>query len=160
MTLTATRQATTTPMGIVSAAAMSTADLMEQLAGSAEVGLSGVEAARRRAQWGPNAVSSHRARFWPVLWHQLRSPLLALLLIAATASYFVGERSSALIIGIIVALSVGLGFVNDRLRNGRVSIATSFVRRRSLQLHGKTQLWLQRIGGWVHRRRPRQHRLV
>lgn len=113
MTLTATPQATTTPMGIVSAAAMSTADLLEQLAGSAEVGLSGVEAARRRAQWGPNAVSSHRARFWPVLWHQLRSPLLALLLIAATASYFVGERSSALIIGVIVALSVGLGFVNE-----------------------------------------------
>ncbi len=48
-----------------------------------------------------------------MLWHQLRSPLLALLLIAAVASYFVGERSDAVIIGVIVGLSVGLGFVNE-----------------------------------------------
>jgi len=49
----------------------------------------------------------------PVLWHQLRSPLLGLLVAAAIASYFVGERSGAVIIGVIVALSVGLGFVNE-----------------------------------------------
>ena len=35
------------------------------------------------------------------------------LLVAAVASYFVGERSDAVIIGVIVALSVGLGFVNE-----------------------------------------------
>ena len=29
------------------------------------------------------------------------------------ASYFVGEKSDAVIIGVIVALSVGLGFVNE-----------------------------------------------
>lgn len=58
-------------------------------------------------------MSSHRARLWPVLWHQLRSPLLALLLTAALASYFVGQRSDAVIIASIVALSVGLGFVNE-----------------------------------------------
>lgn len=76
-------------------------------------GLSSVEVNERQARWGPNAVSSHRARFWPVLWHQVRSPLLALLLIAALASYFVGEKSDAVIIAVIVALSVGLGFVNE-----------------------------------------------
>jgi len=49
----------------------------------------------------------------PVLWHQLRSPLLGLLVAAAVASYFIGERSDAVIIGGIVAVSVGLGFVNE-----------------------------------------------
>ena len=58
-------------------------------------------------------MSSHRAWFLPVLWHQLRSPLLALLLTAALASYFVGERTDAVIIAVIVGLSVGLGFVNE-----------------------------------------------
>ena len=48
-----------------------------------------------------------------MLWHQLRSPLLVLLLIAAVASYFVGEKSDAVIIDVIVGLSVGLGFVNE-----------------------------------------------
>ena len=76
-------------------------------------GLSGDEVLRRQARWGPNAVSSHRAQLLPVLWHQLRSPLLALLLTAALASYFVGQRSDSVIIGLIVALSVGLGLVNE-----------------------------------------------
>lgn len=75
--------------------------------------MSAAEVLRRQSQWGPNAVSSHRARLLPVIWHQVRSPLLALLLVAATASYFVGERSDALVIGVIVALSVGLGAVNE-----------------------------------------------
>ncbi|MFI5592322.1 cation-transporting P-type ATPase [Amycolatopsis sp. NPDC051758] len=76
-------------------------------------GLTAGEVAERSARYGPNAVSSHRARLVPVLWHQLRSPLLVLLMVAAVASYFVGERSDAVIIGVIVAVSVGLGFVNE-----------------------------------------------
>ncbi|MEY9965236.1 Mg2+-importing ATPase [Streptacidiphilus sp. MAP12-16] len=76
-------------------------------------GLSASEAGERLARWGPNAVSSHRARLLPVLWHQVRSPLLGLLVATATASFFVGERADAVIIGVIVALSVGLGFVNE-----------------------------------------------
>jgi P-type Mg2+ transporter len=88
-------------------------DVLNRLGVTEQVGLSSADVAVRRAQWGENAVSSHRARLWPVLGHQLRSPLLGLLLSAALASYFVGERSDAVIIGFIVALSVGLGFVNE-----------------------------------------------
>jgi magnesium-transporting ATPase (P-type) len=43
----------------------------------------------------------------------VRSPLLGLLLAAAIASYVVGQRSDTVIIGVILALSVGLGFVNE-----------------------------------------------
>jgi Mg2+-importing ATPase len=99
--------------GIVSAASLGTEDALRDLGVVDGEGLSVQEVALRRAQCGPNAVSSHKARLLPVLWHQLRSPLLGLLLTAAVASYFVGERSAALIIGVIVALSVGLGFVNE-----------------------------------------------
>ena len=99
--------------GIVSVASLGTEDALRDLGVVDGEGLSVQEVARRRAQWGPNAVSSHRARLLPVLWHQLRSPLLGLLLAAAVASYFVGERSDAVIIGVIVGLSVGLGFVNE-----------------------------------------------
>lgn len=96
----------------VAAAALPTAQVLRDLEVTAD-GLSAEEAARRLKRWGPNAVHSHRARAWLVLWHQLRSPLLGLLLAAAVVSYFVGERSDAVIIGVIVALSVGLGFVNE-----------------------------------------------
>ena len=97
----------------MSAATKSSSDVLLDLGTSSTEGISNAEVARRQSQWGPNAVATHRARLLPVLWHQLRSPLLALLVVAAVASYFVGERSDAVIIGVIVALSVGLGFVNE-----------------------------------------------
>jgi Mg2+-importing ATPase len=111
VTVTATRPAGS-PAGIVPASQATGAGLLQQLGVTAAAGLSSAEAARRLVRWGPNAVSSHRARLLPVLWHQLRSPLLVLLT-AAVASYFTGERSDAVIIGVIVGLSVGLGFVNE-----------------------------------------------
>ena len=98
---------------MVSAAALTAAEVLHELGVTVGAGLSSAEVARRQADSGPNAVSSHRARLFPVLWHQVRSPLLGLLLVAAVASYFVGERSDAVIIGVIIALSVGLGFVNE-----------------------------------------------
>jgi hypothetical protein len=48
-----------------------------------------------------------------VLGRQLRSPLLILLAVTACASFFVGERSDAVIIGVILLASVGLGCVNE-----------------------------------------------
>jgi hypothetical protein len=58
---------------------------------------------------GPNAVRSHRARALPVLARQLRSPLLLLLAVTALASTFLGQRSDAVIIGVILLASVSLG---------------------------------------------------
>ncbi|WP_307811532.1 cation-translocating P-type ATPase, partial [Streptomyces fildesensis] len=101
-----------TGSGITAAAGRSGDDAL-RAADTTRDGLSAREAAERLRTWGPNAVTSHRARLPAVLWRQLRSPLLGLLLAAATASYFVGQRGDAVIIGAIVALSVGLGFVNE-----------------------------------------------
>jgi Mg2+-importing ATPase len=42
---------------------------------------------------GPDAVRSHRARAFPVLGRQLRSPLLIMLAVTAAASFFVVLRS-------------------------------------------------------------------
>ncbi|MFF1612386.1 magnesium-translocating P-type ATPase [Amycolatopsis sp. NPDC058278] len=99
-------------LDIAHAAALPGAAVLAAL-GVTSDGLNARDVAERSARYGPNAVSSHRARLVPVLWHQLRSPLLVLLMVAAVASYFVGERSDAVIIGVIVAVSVGLGFVNE-----------------------------------------------
>ena len=105
--------ASATPSAITRAASQSVTEVLDELRVTAHEGLTLDEVGRRRSEFGPNAVSSHRARFLPVLWNQLRSPLLGLLLSAAVASYFVGERSDAIIIGVIVGLSVGLGFLNE-----------------------------------------------
>src|SRR5215470_349007 len=96
----------------VEAAALGDAEVVARL-GSGAGGLAEDEAARRLRVVGPNAVRSYRARAWPVLWSQLRSPLLLLLAVTAIASAFLGQGSDAVIIGVILAASVGLGFVNE-----------------------------------------------
>jgi Mg2+-importing ATPase len=98
---------------LAQAAARPAAAVLGALDVRPESGLSDEQVERRTAIFGPNAVSSHHARWLPVLWHQLRSPLLGLLVAAAIASYVVGERGSAIVICAIVGVSVGLGFVNE-----------------------------------------------
>ena len=113
MTLVTRGRPATASAGIAVAASTACIDLLAALGVPGGAGLTTAEAGQRLEQWGPNAVASHHARVLPVLWNQLRSPLLGLLLVAAVASYVAGERSAAVIIGVIVALSVGLGFVNE-----------------------------------------------
>ena len=100
------------PVTAAAAAALPAGDVLDRLQSSAG-GLPEDEAARRLRAVGPNAVRSHRARALPVLLNQLRSPLLALLAVTAVASAFLGQGSDAVIIGVILAASVGLGFANE-----------------------------------------------
>ena len=100
-------------VGVAEAAARSGAKVLGYL-DSAVTGLADdAEAARRRVRVGPNAVRTHRVSAVAVLVRQLRSPLLALLAAAAIVSYFVGERTDAVVIAVILAASVGLGFANE-----------------------------------------------
>jgi len=87
-------------------------DVLAELSSSPR-GLSSAEAARRLEQVGPNALVSHGARPLAVLLNQLRNPLLILLVTTAVVSAFVGERTDAIIILTLIAMSVGLGFVNE-----------------------------------------------
>ena len=94
------------------AASMSAAEVIGALASTPE-GLSSSEVAARLERIGPNAVRTHHASARGALVGQVRSPLLLLLLAAAVVSAVVGEGVDAIIIGVIVGASVGLGFVNE-----------------------------------------------
>ena len=63
--------------------------------------------------YGPNVLLSHGVSALSVLVRQLRSYLLLLLLFAAVVSAVVGDGTEALIIGGIMAMSVGLSFFNE-----------------------------------------------
>jgi Mg2+-importing ATPase len=97
---------------LASAAALSADEVLGRVESTAD-GLSHDEARARLAQIGANALRSHGARPCAVLARQLRNPLLILLVAAAVASFAVGERTSALIILLIIGMSVGLGFFNE-----------------------------------------------
>ena len=81
--------------------------------GSGPDGLASDEAAERLGRFGPNALATHRVRATAVLLRQVRNPVLVLLLGAALVSGLTGGGTNAVIIVVIVALSVGLGFFNE-----------------------------------------------
>lgn len=94
------------------AAVRESADVLTVLS-STPAGLTTAEATARRAVVGQNVLREHRARPWRVLGRQLKSPILILLFVTAVVSMFLGEAANAVIIGIILAASIGLGFVNE-----------------------------------------------
>src|SRR6266568_6060160 len=99
-------------LDLAAAAALPAADALSRL-GSSDGGLSTAEAHRRLAVYGPNVLLSHGVSALSVLVRQLRSYLLLLLLVAAVVSAVVGDRTEAGIIGGIMAMSVGLSYMNE-----------------------------------------------
>jgi Mg2+-importing ATPase len=102
-------------------------------------GLASPEAARRLAEIGPNAVRTHQVGAVAVLARQFNSALMLLLLVAALVSAFLGERTDAAIIGAILAISVGLGFVNEYRAERAVQALHEQIRQHAPTL---------RDGGW------------
>ena len=100
------------PLAVADAATRSAAEVLAGL-GSSDAGLSTAEAVTRLGTYGPNALKTHKAQWAGVLARQLRSPLLGLLAVTAVASFFVGERTDAVVIAVILAAAVGLGFGNE-----------------------------------------------
>ena len=106
--------------------ALTPAEVMGHLR-SAAAGLSSAEAARRLAHYGPNELRERgqlsRAR---VLWNQLRSPLLLLLVFAAGASALTGAWIDAAIVLTILVASIGIGYS----REYRAQVAADELRAR------------------------------
>jgi len=99
-------------VAVVEAAALPADDVLVRL-DSRAAGLGAEEAGRRLAVQGPNAVRTHHPQPWRILGRQLRSPVLILLAVTATVSFFLGQRTDTVVIGVILVASVGLGFVNE-----------------------------------------------
>ncbi|MFM9035258.1 MAG: magnesium-translocating P-type ATPase [Mycobacterium sp.] len=99
----------------LSAPAVAAAPAREVLAGlgTSASGLGSAEAAARLARDGPNSVRTHRVSVVAVLRRQLNNAVLALLALTAAVSFFLGDSAQAVIIGIILVVSVGLGFFNE-----------------------------------------------
>jgi len=93
--------------------ALPAARLIETL-GSSDDGLAQTDAQRRLAREGPNRLQDGNGSGALVLLRrQLSDPLVMILLLAALVSGLVGDLTDAGIVGLIVLLSAGLGFVQE-----------------------------------------------
>jgi Mg2+-importing ATPase len=99
-------------LGLSTSACLPAAEVLDAL-GSTDGGLTSDEAARRRETSGANVLATRHVTALGVLARQLRNPLLLLLLAAAGVSAVTGDSTDGAIIAAIVAMSVGLGFVNE-----------------------------------------------
>lgn len=81
--------------------------------GTSADGLSSSAAADRLARVGPNSLRTHQVSAVAVLRRQLNNAVLILLAVTAVVSFFLGDSTQAVIIGIILAVSIGLGFLNE-----------------------------------------------
>ncbi|OBI12229.1 magnesium-translocating P-type ATPase [Mycobacterium sp. E2327] len=110
--MTATTSAVAAPLTAKQVAEAPVDQVLEWL-DSSPAGLSSAEASDRLTRHGPNAVRTHHVNALAVLGRQLRNAVLILLAGTAVVSYFLGDSMQAVIIGIILAASIGLGFVNE-----------------------------------------------
>lgn len=103
-------------------------ELLARLTGTAS-GLSAAEAAERLSRYGRNEIREQPALLrLRVLWDQLRSPLLLLLVFAVMASLLTGEWLDAAIVGAIVAVTVGVGYSREYRAQGAVARLRSRLR--------------------------------
>lgn len=80
----------------------------------APTGLSSEEVSQRRLQYGENRLPSEKGiSVWNILLNQVKSPLVYIILAAATISLVMGEISDFAIIMIVVVIDVIMGFVQE-----------------------------------------------
>ena len=107
---------------------------------SASPGLSSAEAARRQAEFGPNAVSEEKVRPLARVARHFWSPVPWMLEASVVLQVVSGERLPALMIAILLLLNVALGVFQE----GRANAALALLKQR-LTLTVR----VRRDGGWI-----------
>ncbi|HEX6131137.1 MAG TPA: HAD-IC family P-type ATPase, partial [Actinomycetota bacterium] len=89
-------------------------DVATRLETSPDAGLSGEEAARRLAAYGPNELrAAEGTPPWRLLLAQFQNVLILILLVAVGLSVILGHATEAIVISIIVLFAAILGFVQE-----------------------------------------------
>ena len=102
--------ATTRPEASDTSYALAPDEVVQRLATDADRGLSSDEARSRLATYGPNMLQKEaKASVWAVALEQLRDPMNIMLVVVTIVSLLIAELSTALIVGLLVALNVVLG---------------------------------------------------
>lgn len=94
--------------------AMSSLDVVEELETRPDNGLTAEEVKKRREKYGPNELAeAPPTTFWELLWTQINSFVIYMLLGAAVISALLGDYTEAIAIMAIVVLNAIMGIVQE-----------------------------------------------
>jgi Mg2+-importing ATPase len=123
------------------------ATVLERLATSTD-GLGWAEAQRRLAEFGANELASQKPPSWPVvLWAALKHPFNGVLAALGVVSYLTNDLKAVVVMGAMIALSVGLRFWQEM---------KSLVQAESLRKMVRTESTVRRQGVPLAERKPSQ----
>ncbi|MEM3828505.1 MAG: HAD-IC family P-type ATPase [Conexivisphaerales archaeon] len=93
--------------------ALSVEEIFEKLKTSGH-GLTLAEAEKRLREYGPNELEEEkRMTKLALLIHQLKNPLVGVLLAAALISLLVGKVIDAVVVAVVIAINTSIGFVQE-----------------------------------------------
>lgn len=89
-------------------------EITEELQSDVQKGLTSQEAEKRLKKFGSNKFEEgKKTSLWRLIWEQINSILIWILIVAAIVSAFVGEVTDAIIIFIVIALNAVIGIVEE-----------------------------------------------
>src|SRR3712207_1931665 len=110
-------------------------EVVRDLGTSVEGGLEGAEAERRLEQFGPNVLDRTSGEgVWKILWRQVNTPLIWVLLASAALAFVLGETVDALVVLAVVVLNTVIGFVQEYRAGQEIEALTGLVPRRATAL--------------------------
>ena len=110
-------------------------EVVRALGTSAEGGLDRAEAERRLGEFGPNVLERASGEgVWRILWRQVNTPLIWVLLASAALAFVLGETVDALVVLAVVVLNTVIGFVQEYRAGKEIEALTGLVPRQATAL--------------------------
>jgi Mg2+-importing ATPase len=119
-------------------------DVLDRLRSDPQ-GLSWGEAQRRLERFGPNETVSRRVPNWPkLLWHAANNPFNGVLVLLGLVSLLTDDLSAAVIMTVMVVLSTGLRFWQERKSLIQAESLRKLVRNKATVLRAGNEVIAER----------------
>jgi len=126
----------------------SASDVLRDLDSDVDRGLSAATVASRQAEYGPNEITGEKPpSLLAVAFAQLRDPMNLMLVFVSVASFLIDQRSTAILVGVLVLVNVVIGARQEMKARASVSALADLqtpqarvVRDGDLQLVAATEL--------------------
>lgn len=107
------QQTTPSPSLVNDFARMNVQEIYNKLKTSETQGLTSAEASKRKAQYGTNQITGQEVTAWQIIFDQIKSPFIYLLVIIAGLNFILGEFLDGMMILIIVIINTAFSFYQE-----------------------------------------------